>query len=225
MTGASRGIGGETVRELLKESACVVGVSRTGSAEEDTDGLGGDYIPMRADISNAAQVRELFQRIRRDIGLVSALVNAAGVARFGETLSASDEDWDLQIRVNLTGTYLCDVESIRHMLEAGGGDIVNVLSMAATTALPESAAYTASKAGALGLTRSLSAEYRRRGVRICALLPGATDTPLWEGIAPHLDRTRMLRAQDVAQTIVWILKQPPSASVDELCLMPRDGVL
>ena len=111
------------------------------------------------------------------------------------------------------------------MLGLGGGDIVNVLSIAAVVGLPRAAAYSASKAGALGLTRSLNAEFRSQGIRISALIPGATDTPLWDSSDSDIDRGRMLRSEDVSQTVLWMLQTPRTASIDEIHLMPSEGIL
>lgn len=226
VTGASRGIGQAVARALVREGARVMAVSRSIEKEHVDEGGGaGVLAAYRADVSDSRQVREVFQAIRSEHGLVTILVAAAGAARFGDTLEADSGDWERQIGVNLTGAYLCNVEAIRQMLEAGGGDIVNVLSVSATVALPGAAAYTASKAGALGMTRSLNAEFRARGVRISALLPGATDTELWDTAGADIERGRMMKPEDVAQAVVWTLRQPESAAVDELHLMPREGLL
>ena len=111
------------------------------------------------------------------------------------------------------------------MLAAGRGTIIAVVSLAAVRAIPGCAAYTASKAGVLGLVRALAAEVRGRGVRVAALSPGAVDTPFWDGIPSPPDRTRMLRPEAVAEAALLVAAQPPEAFVEEIVLAPTPGVL
>jgi NAD(P)-dependent dehydrogenase (short-subunit alcohol dehydrogenase family) len=111
------------------------------------------------------------------------------------------------------------------MLETGGGRIINVLSIASLHAFPSSAAYVASKFGALGLTRSLAAEYRDKGIRMTALLPGSTDTPLWKRQAWSPEPSDMLKPADVGAAIADIITSPLEASYDEVVLLPPKGIL
>lgn len=226
VTGASRGIGRVTALALAAEGAKVAAIART---ETDLDSLAqqcpDSIFACPADVSDSEQVEHVFENIEAALGPVRILVAAAGVGLFGPTLDIPLDDWHTQINVNLTGMYLCNVAAIRQMLPEGGGGIVNVLSVAATTTLPQSAAYTASKSGGLGLTRALNAEFRSRGIRISAIMPGATDTSIWDIAKNAPERARMMQAHDVADTIVWVLKRPLSASVDELLIMPREGIL
>jgi 3-oxoacyl-[acyl-carrier protein] reductase len=111
------------------------------------------------------------------------------------------------------------------MLGAGRGTIVAVVSLAAVRAIPGCAAYTASKAGVLGLVRALAAEVRGRGVRVAALSPGAVDTPFWDAIPSPPDRHRMLRPEAVAEAALLVAAQPPEAFVEEIVLAPTPGVL
>jgi NAD(P)-dependent dehydrogenase (short-subunit alcohol dehydrogenase family) len=134
-------------------------------------------------------------------------------------------DWERQLRVNLTGTFLACRAVLPTMLAQGRGDIVNVLSIASRVAFPGAAAYCASKWGALGFTRVLAEEVRRQGVRVTALCPGSVDTPFWDAIPSPPDRSRMLAPEAVAESVLWIVGRPPTMSMDELVLMPRDGIL
>ena len=111
------------------------------------------------------------------------------------------------------------------MLGAGRGTIVNVISLAAVRVVAGSAAYTASKAGALGFTRVLAEEVRGRGVRVAALCPGAVDTPFWDAVPSCPDRARMLRPEAVAEAALLVATQPPGAFVEEVVLAPTPGVL
>ncbi len=105
------------------------------------------------------------------------------------------------------------------------GHILNVLSIASQTALPGSAAYTASKFGALGLTKVMAAEVRAQGIKVTAVIPGAVDTPLWDKSGGDLDRRKMLSPADVAAAMLSVIAQPPSIYTDEIVLMPPLGIL
>jgi short-subunit dehydrogenase len=106
-----------------------------------------------------------------------------------------------------------------------GGIIVNNLSLAAKQVFPNSAAYNASKHGALGFTNTLREELRKKGIRVTALLPGATDTAIWDTLWPDAPRKRMMRPNHVAQAVVAALKLPPETSVDEISITPSAGAL
>lgn len=226
VTGASSGIGREIARALADTGATVAALARNRQAlDRLSRSSTGRVHPYPCDVTDAKQVNDTYDQIASQLGYPTILVAAAGIATFGNTLETPYDDWILQINTNLTGTYLCNVAAIRHMLGMGGGDIVNVLSIAAVVGLPGAAGYSASKAGALGLTRSLNAEFRSQGIRISALIPGATDTPLWDSSGSDIDRRRMMRSEDVSQTVLWMLQTPGTASIDEIHLMPREGIL
>lgn len=225
VTGASSGIGRQTALALAESGAAVAAVSRRVSALETLADENNRIRPFPADVASREDVEQVFGEANAALGPVSILVAAAGVARFGDTLSMDPQVWEEAVAVNLSGLYYCNVLAIRQMLEAGQGDVVNVLSISAEMTLPGSAAYSATKAGALALTRSLQAEYRSRGIRFCSVIPGATDTPLWDAAGEGFDRSRMMGAGDVAEAIVWAIGRPRSASVDLLHILPPEGVL
>lgn len=226
VTGASRGIGRAIALALAAAGARVAAVSRSVEALNAlASDAAGRVLPFPADVTCEREVDAAFERAAQTLGTITIHVAAAGVARFGPTLDMPTSHWQEQISTNLTGMYLTNRAAIRQMLQGGGGDIVNLLSVASDVALPGSAAYTASKYGALGLTRSLSAEFRGRGIRFTALLPGATDTGLWDEAGSDLDRARMMTAADVAEAALWAIGRPALASVDEIRIMPRDGLL
>jgi 3-oxoacyl-[acyl-carrier protein] reductase len=126
---------------------------------------------------------------------------------------------------NLRATYLACRAVLRPMLAAGRGTIIAVISLAAVRPIPGCAAYTASKAGALGFVRVLREEVRARGVRVTALCPGAVDTPFWDAIPGAPDRARMLSAVTVADAAVLAAAAPPEATIEEIVLAPTPGVL
>lgn len=153
------------------------------------------------------------------------LVNGAGVASFGEFSSSDFGSIRAMVDINLIGTMGATRELLPLMIADGTGQIVNILSVAATHDFPGAAGYCASKAGALAFTRALNAEIRGKGVRVTAIIPGATDTPLWEGKGWVPPKADMLSSRAVADVIFDLLSMPKDRSVDELHLMPPKGVL
>lgn len=183
---------------------------------------GGEMPGVGASISHAVtQLGASKPRIRPQLSAVFA----AGSAYFGPTLELPDSTWQETVETNLTGLFYCCREAARCLAARGGGRIVNVLSIAAVHPFPQSAAYVASKYGGLGLTRSLSAEFRKDRVNFTAFLPGSVDTPLWDRAGTTLDRSKMLAAEDVARAIADIVCSDDLGAFDEVHYMPPEGIL
>ncbi len=153
------------------------------------------------------------------------VVNCAGFGEFVPFHETSPESLSRQIGVNLLGPALLCRAALPWMLETGRGQILNVLSIAATHALASAAAYGAAKAGLLMLSRDLALEYRNRGIRVSSLLPGAVDTPMWEGADWKPPREDMLPAEAVAEAIRDVVFAPRDRSFDEVLLLPPKGIL
>ncbi|MBI4531303.1 MAG: SDR family oxidoreductase [Candidatus Latescibacteria bacterium] len=225
VTGASGGIGRETAKMLGEEGAKVVVAARREEvlAELVQDGRASLAVP--TDVTDERSVTALVERTVEVFGRLDLLVNCAGTGSFATVLDSDPQEWERILAVNLTGTYLCCRAVLRPMLRQQSGHIVNVLSIAATVPFPGASAYCASKFGALGLTKVLAAEVRASGVRVTALLPGAVDTPFWNGIDHPPDRTKMVPPRRVAEAVLFAVSQPEGATVDEIVLMPPLGVL
>jgi short-subunit dehydrogenase len=136
-----------------------------------------------------------------------------------------DETLDELINLNLTSVIRTCKAAIPWMLERGGGDIVNVCSIASIHPFGQAGAYVSAKAGLLGFTKSLSSEYRSQGIRVAAVLPGSTDTPLWDSQTFSPDRKEMLSPEAVAEAIRDVVLAPRDRSFDEIVLMPPKGIL
>jgi 3-oxoacyl-[acyl-carrier protein] reductase len=229
ITGAGSGIGRATATALAQAGAKVVLAART---QENLEVVahnifcnGGTALTIQADVREEEQIKQLIARTYAIFSRLDILVTSAGGASFGPLVDSHTEDWDAMIAINLRGTYLCCKHALKVMVPQGRGHILNILSIASQTALPGSAAYTASKFGALGLTKVMAAEVRSHGIKVTAVIPGAVDTPLWEKSGGDLDRGKMLSASDVADAIVSIIAQPPTIYTDEIVLMPPLGIL
>ena len=229
ITGANSGIGRATARALSRAGAHVVLAARTRSTLEavahECSRNSAQALAIPTDVCNESDIQGLMSQTAERFGRLDILVTSAGGATFGPIIESRTEDWDLLMNVNLRGTYLCCRHALTHMLARKSGHILNVLSIASQMILPGSSAYTASKFGALGLTKVIAAEVRSEGVKVTAVIPGAVNTPLWDKSGGDLDRAQMLSADDVANAMLNVIAQPASIHTDELVLMPPLGVL
>jgi NAD(P)-dependent dehydrogenase (short-subunit alcohol dehydrogenase family) len=228
ITGASRGIGFAIADALAAHGSTVILTSRhSASAEEAAERLASHrarLIPFQCEVRDPLSIERLFAFIKEEFGTLDVLVNNAGI--YGPSVpidQAPVDAWRETLDVNLTGIFLC----MRHALPLmkSGAVIVNNLSVAAYQIFPNSAAYVASKHGALGLTNATREDVRQRGIRVIALLPGATDTEIWNQFWPEAPREKMMQAKDVAQAVVSALLMPPETSMDEIHIMPAAGTL
>lgn len=173
ITGTASGIGAESARLFEQEGARVVGIDLAAEAEGD--------MTIQADVADEEQVAAAFERIGREVGRIDVLMNNAGInpTDDGSVLETSTESWQRVQDVNLRSVFLCCKYGIPHLLEAGGGSVINVASFVATMgAAVSQISYTASKGAVLSLSRELGVELADRGVRVNALCPGPVNTPL-----------------------------------------------
>ena len=179
---------------------------------------------MVCDVRDAAAVRSVFAAIKRRFGRLDILVNNAGVAHENVNVAKLPlQSWTEVIDTNLTGMFLVTQAALPLMKR--GGTIVNNLSIAARQVFPGLSAYNASKHGALGFTNTLREELRGKGIRVIALMPGATDTAIWNSFWPEAPRKKMIAPQTIAEAVVNALALPEESTVEELVILPTAGVL
>jgi 3-oxoacyl-[acyl-carrier protein] reductase len=230
ITGGGRGIGAETAKRLAQLGATVVLVSRTRAQLEATAAqirdAGGKAFWFAADVADEGALREAVQGALSIKGGIDILVNNAGfIQAFGTIADSDPADWWRTLEGNLKGMYLTTRLALPSMLEQGRGQILNVLSIAGARAFAGLSAYSCAKAAGLMFTRILAKEVRKQGIRVMAILPGAVDTAIWGDGEAIPDREKMIRPETVAQLIVQMLTTPPDATVDELLVLPQEGVL
>jgi NAD(P)-dependent dehydrogenase (short-subunit alcohol dehydrogenase family) len=167
------------------------------------------------------------ERVQRSIGTVDALVNCAGIASRGTALEIEPEAWDRVLAVNLRGTWLCSRAVLPGMIDQGRGSIVNISSISALIGTRATAAYAASKAGVLGLTRQMAVDFGTSGVRVNAVCPGTVDTPLSRGrwVAAGLDEEAIdeRKAATANRTAVGRAGQPDDIASMVLFLVGPDS--
>ena len=225
VTGAGKGIGREVALEFAREGAIVAICART------TEGLktvkieieenGGRVFASVCDVGDEAQVKGFIKGLSEVAGKINVLVNNAGVAFLGPVSDSETSKWEETISVNLTGAFLVTKHALSLMER--GSHIFNLVSIASKTGFPNWSAYCASKFGLLGFTNSLREELRGMGIKVTAVLPGPTDTPLWDGLPGDWDRKRMIEAKDVAKMIVNIYRQPKETLTEEVVILPTSG--
>ena len=173
ITGAASGIGAESARVFAAEGARVVGVDLVEGAEGD--------LALQADVTDEAQVREMYEKTAEEMGRVDVLFNNAGINPTDDAsvLETGLDAWQRVQDVNVKSVFLCCKHGIPHLLEAGGGSVINTASFVAVMgAAVSQISYTASKGAVLAMSREMGVEFARRGVRVNALCPGPVNTPL-----------------------------------------------
>src|ERR687890_1707213 len=216
ITGAASGIGAETARLFREEGATVVGVDLSEGAEGD--------LAIQADVTDEEQVRGMYERAREELGAVHVLFNNAGISPSDDVsvLDTSSEAWQRVQDVNLKSVFLCCKHGIPHLLDAGGGSVINTASFVAVMgAATSQISYTASKGGVLSLSPELGVEFARRGVRVNALSPGPVDTPLLQELYAndpeqamrrmiHLPMGRFAQAREIANGALFLASDESS---------------
>ena len=220
VTGGTSGIGRDTAILFAKSGAKVVIAGRRelqGTQTVDfVQASGGEGLFVKADVSNPAEVEALIKKTVEKFGRLDVAFNNAGIEGvLTPIISQSEEDWDRTISINLKGVWLCLKYEIRQMLkQGGGGAIVNMASIIGLVGSVGAAAYSASKHGVIGLTKTAALENAKRGIRVNAVCPGFTETPMADRIfrAPEVHRYvvschpigRLGRPTEIAEAVVWM---------------------
>jgi len=228
ITGGSRGIGLAMARVFAREGYALVITgrdrARLNSALKDLEQSHAEVTALRCDVRDATSVHEMFAELRGKHQAIDVLINNAGVAHtLAPVEKLSLAAWEDVIATNLTGTFLVTRAALPLM--HAGGTIVNNLSIAAQQVFTGMSAYNASKAGALGFTNVLREELRPKGIRVLALLPGATDTEIWQQFWPDAPREKMVSTDAVAEAVLLAVNAPANTAIEEIRIGPTGGAL
>jgi NAD(P)-dependent dehydrogenase (short-subunit alcohol dehydrogenase family) len=223
VTGAGRGIGAAIARKLAQLGAATVLCGRTQSTldsiAQTIASAGGKAEVIPCDVTVLHQLEYAAARIDSTAGRLDILVNNAGIGSFTQPLhKLPPEDWDRVLNTNLRGVYFAIRAFVPLMIRARSGHIINISSLAGKNALPNGAAYAASKWGLNGLTYSVAEELRPHNIRASVICPGSTDTEL----SPHAgkDPAKMLQPDDIAHAVAMLVTQAPQSFVSEILLRP-----
>ena len=222
VTGGAQGIGRTISEELTRAGAHVVlgDVNLEGAQEtaEAINNSGGSASAVKIDVSNAAEVREVFDFIMKDKKPVDIVVNNAGITRDGLMVRMKESDWDLVLDINLKGSFLCSQQAAKQMMKQKSGAIVNIASIVGVMGNFGQANYSASKAGVLGLTKTLAREVASRGIRVNAIAPGFIDTEMTrvldeevrQKLIEQIPLARLGLPEDVARCVNFLVSDKSS---------------
>jgi NAD(P)-dependent dehydrogenase (short-subunit alcohol dehydrogenase family) len=228
ITGANRGIGLAIARALASEGCNLIIAGRDeralARARAELEKLDVPVLAQSCDVRSPDSVDYLFALVRGLHKPLDILINNAGIGHPNRTVSELPyPTWMEVVDTNLNGLFLMTQAALAVMKR--GSTIVNNLSIAAERVFPGLAAYNASKHGALGFTNTLREELRPKGIRVIALMPGATDTAIWGTLWPQAPRRKMMTAETVARTVVDALLLPVDATAEKIIVMPSAGTL
>jgi 3-oxoacyl-[acyl-carrier protein] reductase len=223
ITGAGRGIGAAIAAKLASMGAAVVLCGRTrGTLDSTADAIskaGGRAEAFQCDVTDLRSIETVAAHVDQTLGRIDILVNNAGVGGFGGPLhQLAPESWDQVLNTNLRGVYYGIRAFAPLMIRAHSGHIINISSLASKNALPNGAAYAASKWGLNGLSYSAAEELRVHNIRVSVVCPGSVDTEL----SPHAgkDPAKMLQPEDVAHVVAMLATQAPQSFVSEILIRP-----
>ncbi|MBI5022306.1 MAG: SDR family oxidoreductase [Ignavibacteriales bacterium] len=227
ITGASSGIGRETAKQFAR-LGCRVCVSARRKKElsvlvKEIIGLGGYAYPFPLDITNLAEIQKVAKQIAKQFGRVDVLINNAGITSFKSISETSIKEIDAILKTNLLGHIACIKSVLPSMIERKGGSIFNIISMVAVKMYENSGAYTASKSGMLGFGKVLREEVRNLNIKVVNVIPGATDTEIWNKKIREKYSDRMMKAKSVAEAILSVYQMPDDVVIDELVIRPITG--
>jgi NAD(P)-dependent dehydrogenase (short-subunit alcohol dehydrogenase family) len=223
VTGAGSGIGAAIAHKLAKMGGVAILVGRTrsklASTAESISQSGGRAEIAECDVTDIHSVERLAKWTEKTFNRIDILVNNAAIGTFGGPLHAMPpEQWDAVMNTNLRGVYYCMRSFAPLMIRAERGDIINISSIAGKNALPNGAAYAASKWGLNGLSYSVAEELRGHNIRVSVVCPGSTNTDL--GPRNGKDVSKMLQPEDVAHAVAMLATQSPQSFASEIVLRP-----
>ena len=216
ITGAAQGIGKAIAVGMAKEGANIAiadtNIEKAETTAHEIEAMGVKGLAIKLDVSKQSEVVSAFEAFIKKFGRLDILVNNAGITKDALVLRMKDADWDAVININLKGTFLCSKEAVKLMTKQQYGKIISISSVVAFTGNPGQVNYSASKAGIVGLTKTIAKEYAIRGIRANAVAPGFIQTSMTEAI-PEKIKEEMKRSiplghfgtpEDVAMAVIFL---------------------
>jgi 3-oxoacyl-[acyl-carrier protein] reductase len=222
VTGGAQGIGKVTALHLASKGAdvAVSDINMEGSLKtaEEIEGLGRRGLAIEGDVSNPADAEIIVAKTVERLGGIDILVNNAGITRDKLLLRMTEEDWDAVLNVNLKGTFNCTKAAVKYMVKHKSGRVVNIASVVGEMGNAGQANYAASKAGIIGLTKSVAREYAQRGINVNAIAPGYIETPMTETLSEkvkeelkaQIPMARLGTPSDVANAVYFLVSDASS---------------
>jgi NAD(P)-dependent dehydrogenase (short-subunit alcohol dehydrogenase family) len=224
ITGGGRGLGKELCLSLAEAGAVVVAADIDGRSADAVANVlraqGHDSSSLGLDVANDEQVAHALEEIVKRHGKVDVVVNNAGIDRTVSIEELSVAEWNRILAVNLSGPFIAARAAFPLMKRQGGGHIVNIVSTAAKRAWANAAAYHASKWGLLGLSYAMHVEGRSHGIKVTAVISGGLRTPFLLDRFPDIDLNNLQDPRNVADTVRFVLTQPPETVIPEMMVLP-----
>ncbi|MCX6164766.1 MAG: SDR family NAD(P)-dependent oxidoreductase [Ignavibacteriae bacterium] len=227
ITGASTGIGREIAMEFSKAGHIIVATARRKSRlvnlVSEIKFAGREASAFVCNVASERSVQITAKRIREKYGRIDCLVNNAGVTVFKSFTDTKVYEFDYVMETNLRGAFLCLKNVLPQMIKNKRGHIINIISVAANTVYEDSSVYSASKAGLLALTNSIRKETRRYNIKISNILPGSTETAMWDSKTRAKYKNRMLSPSDIGKIVLEVFEQPKKVLVEDIIIRPIKG--
>ncbi len=226
VTGASRGIGRGIAVGLASEGAKLVLAARDAKGLKETKAevvtQGSEALVIPTDVTSEEEIVRLFAKTTERLSRLDILVNNAGISDNGPIDQLSTEAWDRVVAVNLRAPFLCTRAAFRIMKKQGGGRIINIGSISGQRVRPNSAPYSTTKFGIVGLTHVTALEGREYGITCGCLHPGNTLSEYRTDTSKTINTEPMMAVEELAQAVVYMACQPPHINVLEIIQLPRD---
>jgi 3-oxoacyl-[acyl-carrier protein] reductase len=216
VTGAAQGIGRDIALGLAADGAhvaiCDVNLETAQKTAADIEAKGRKSLALKANVAASADVTAMVDQVVEKFGRIDILVNNAGITRDGLILRMKDEDWDLVLSINLKGAFLCTKAALKYMTKQRSGTIINIASIVGAMGNAGQANYVASKAGLIGLTKTIAREYANRNVTANAVAPGFIDTAMTQALSENVRQElakqiplgRLGSSEDVASAVRFL---------------------
>jgi NAD(P)-dependent dehydrogenase (short-subunit alcohol dehydrogenase family) len=225
VTGAGRGIGRSVSLALARAGARLFltarSVGQLDGVAREIRASGGEAECLPADVSSEKDAEAVFEALRTRFGRLDVLVNNAGLGFVAPLAELPVAALDTMLAVNVRGLFLFCQQAMRMMIPAKSGYIVNIASVAGIKVYVTQSAYAASKHAVMGITKGLAAEAQPYGIRVSAVLPGAVDTALMQSMRPDLEKAALMKPEDVADAVLFLLSLSETAAVDEIYIRRR----
>jgi 3-oxoacyl-[acyl-carrier protein] reductase len=222
VTGAAQGIGKAVALMLARHGADVivadVNLEKAQETAREVEAIGRGAMAVKVDVTRLSDVEQMVESALGRFGKIDILVNNAGIARDKLILRMTEEDWDAVLDVNLKGTFNCTKAAIKHMSKQRSGKIVNIASVVGEMGNAGQANYSASKAGVIGLTKTIAREFAQRGINVNAIAPGYIQTPMTDGLPDKakeelkrmIPMERLGQPEDVAHAVLFLVSEASS---------------
>lgn len=229
ITGASTGIGKEIAMAFSKAGHIVVVSARRKSRlvniVREIKFAGRDAMAFVCNVASERSVNSTAKRILENYGRIDCLVNNAGVTAFKSFMDTKLFDYDYIMDINLRGSFLTMKSVLKPMIKRRSGHIINIISVAANTIYTDSSVYSASKAGLLALSNCVRKEVRKMNIKVTNILPGATETAMWDSKTRQKSRNRMMSPEDIGKIVLQTFETPKKVLIEDVVIRPLKGDL